>query len=125
AAIIWLLSDSFSSLDDMIRPELFVEHLRRGYTVFAVVPSSAPLFTVPEILPDVHRAVRFIRYRANQFHIDPNRIGVGGKSAAGHLALMVGLAGGKGLPFPEPNPTGVRRRDPVEGVSSRVQAVAC
>ena len=38
--------------------------LQRGYTVFAVVHGSQPKFTIPEILGDMHRAVRFIRSHA-------------------------------------------------------------
>jgi acetyl esterase/lipase len=34
--------------------------LGRGYTVFAVIHGSQPKFTIPEILQDIHRAVRFI-----------------------------------------------------------------
>jgi acetyl esterase/lipase len=92
------------------------EFLKRGYTVFAVVHGSQPKFTVPEILQDMHRAVRFIRYHAKDYKIDPDRLGIYGGSAGGHLSLMQGTAGTKGNPD---------AKDPVEKVSSRVQAVAC
>jgi len=52
--------------------------LAHGYTVFAVVHGSQPKFTIPEILEDMHRAVRYIRYHARDYHIDPNRIGIQG-----------------------------------------------
>ncbi len=64
----------------------------------------------------MNRAVRFIRYHAKDYRIDPNRIGVSGGSAGGHLSLMLGMAGAKG----DPN-----ARDPIDRESSRVQAVAC
>ena len=38
-------------------------YVERGYTVFAVVHGSQPKFTIPEVLEDMHRAVRFIRHR--------------------------------------------------------------
>jgi dipeptidyl aminopeptidase/acylaminoacyl peptidase len=60
--------------------------------------------------------VRFIRYHAKDYGIDPDRIGISGASAGGHLSLMLGTAGDKG----DPN-----AKDPVDRVSSRVQAVAC
>ena len=44
--------------------------LERGYTVFAVVHGSQPQFTVPEIIQDINRAVRFIRYHAKDYGID-------------------------------------------------------
>src|SRR5262249_51796390 len=47
---------------------------------------------------------------------DPERIGIIGASAGGHLSLMQGSAGDKG---------DANAADPVERTSSRVQAVAC
>ena len=64
----------------------------------------------------MNRAVRFIRYHAKDYHIDPDRIGITGGSAGGHLSLMQGTAGDDGDP---------KAKDPVDRVSSRVQAVAC
>src|SRR6516164_3811589 len=52
------------------------ELAKAGYTVFAVVHSSQPKFTIPDVLQDLNRAVRFIRYHAKDYHIDPDRIGI-------------------------------------------------
>jgi acetyl esterase/lipase len=41
-------------------------------------------------LEDIERAVLFVREHAAEYGIDPNRIGVIGFSAGGHLALMSG-----------------------------------
>ncbi|HVU25733.1 MAG TPA: alpha/beta hydrolase [Opitutus sp.] len=40
----------------------------------------------PAPLQDVLRAIRIVRSRAAEFHVDPDRIGVMGSSAGGHLA---------------------------------------
>ena len=77
---------------------------------------SQPKFTIPECVADMNRAVRYIRSHADDFKIDPNRIGITGASAGGHLSLMLGCAGDAGDP---------KAKDPVDRVSSRVQAVAC
>lgn len=90
--------------------------LNRGYTIFAVVHGSNPRYTIPEVLQDMHRAVRFIRYHAKDYGVDPDAIGIMGASAGGHLSLMQGTAGNGG----DPN-----SKDPVERTSSRVQAVGC
>jgi acetyl esterase/lipase len=95
---------------------LFTESLQRGYTVFAVVHGSQPRFTVPEAIEDMNRAVRFIRFHAKEYKIDPERIGITGGSAGGHLSLMQGTAGDLGK---------ADAPDPIERTSSRVQAVAC
>jgi len=47
-------------------------------------------FGHPAPLQDVLRAVRMVRSRAAEFGIDPNRIGVMGSSAGGHLAASAG-----------------------------------
>lgn len=41
---------------------------------------------------DVQRAVRICRHRANDWDIDPNRIGIIGFSAGGHLSLMAAVS---------------------------------
>jgi acetyl esterase/lipase len=79
-----------------------------------VLHRSQPEFTIPEIVEDAQRAVRFVRYNAKTYGIDPNRIGILGASSGGHLALMQGAGGDDGNP---------EATDPVERVSSRVQAV--
>lgn len=43
-------------------------------------------YTYPVPLLDVQRAIRFVRYNSREFNIDPNKIGILGFSAGGHLA---------------------------------------
>ncbi len=85
-----------------------------GFTVFAVRHGSSPKFSIAEAVADVRRSVRFIRMNAKDYQIDPDRIGVYGISAGGHLSLMLGTASDEGNP---------KAKDPVEKVSDRVQAV--
>jgi acetyl esterase/lipase len=114
--VILVVSGGWFSAHEAIQP-VFVERLiARGYTVFAVVHGSQPKFTIPEIVQDMNRAVRFVRFHAEDYKIDPDRIGIYGGSAGGHLSLMQGTAGDHGNP---------ESKDPVERTSSRVQAVAC
>ncbi len=116
AAIVWVVSGGWFSAHEAVNAGSIAEYLRRGYTVFAVVHGSQPKFTIPEVLEDMHRSVRFIRSRAEQYQIDPERIGITGGSAGGHLSLMQGTAGTMGKPD---------AKDPIDRLSSRVQAVAC
>ena len=116
AAVIWVVSGGWFSSHENIPVNLIKEFVGRGYTVFAVVHGSQPRFTIPDILHDMNRAVRFIRAHAGDWKIDPDRIGISGGSAGGHLSLMQATAGDLGNP---------RARDPIERVSSRVQVVAC
>ena len=116
AAVVVVVSGGFVSSHGAISPAFATPLTARGYTVFAVVHGSQPRYTIPEIVKDMNRAVRFIRYKAKDFGVDPGRVGVAGASAGGHLSLMLGTAGTAGDP---------KASDPVERESSRVQAVAC
>jgi len=60
-----------------------------GVTSF-ILHYRAQEFGHPAPLQDVLRAVRLVRSRAAEFHIDPARIGVMGSSAGGHLAASAG-----------------------------------
>ncbi|MFL5339739.1 MAG: alpha/beta hydrolase fold domain-containing protein [Gemmataceae bacterium] len=91
------------------------ELLARGYTLFAVVHGSQPKYTILEAIDDLHRAIRFIRHNAKNYHIDPGHIGITGASAGCHLSLMMGVSGDDGNP---------KAKDPVDRESSRLQAVA-
>jgi acetyl esterase/lipase len=118
--VLWVISSSGRSsverIDSPSCQRCFRILLGRGYTIFAVVHSSAPRFTLQDMVPDVRRAVRFVRYRASDFRVDANRLGIAGASAGGTLALLMGTTGMAGDPN---NP------DPVERMSSNVQAVGC
>lgn len=65
--------------------------LEAGFTVFAVRHGSAPRYKVPEATADVRLALRHVRRHAADFGVDPERLGVFGGSAGGHLSLMLGL----------------------------------
>jgi acetyl esterase/lipase len=112
AAIVWVVSGGWFSSHDQV-PQKFGGG---GYTMFAVVHGSQPRFTIPDAVQDLNRAIRYIRYHAKDYGIDPERIGITGGSAGGHLSLM------QGIKPAEPN---AKSLDPVEQTSARVQAVAC
>lgn len=48
----------------------------------------------PAQIHDCKAAIRWIRANATQYGLDPDRIGVTGTSAGGHLAAMLGTSGG-------------------------------
>jgi acetyl esterase/lipase len=114
--IILMVSGGWFSSHDSINADYFRPLMDRGYTVFAVVHGSQPKFVITEIVPDINRAVRFIRHNAAHYGVDPNRLGITGGSAGGHLSLTMGTQGGPG---------DANAKDPVDRESSAVQCVAC
>lgn len=116
AAILWVQSGGwYSTYAD---PKTLIGaskgFLDKGYTVVILRHGSAPKYTVPEAVADVRRAVRAVRLNAKGHGIDPNRLGVMGMSAGGHLSLMLGTTGDDGDP---------KSKDEVLRQSSRVAAV--
>lgn len=111
----WLSSKSTPRMVT-IRPEDYRVFLDRGYTMFAVVTSSQPKFTISDEIEDVLRAVRFVRSNADRFAIRPNRLGALGASSGGHLTLSIAARGGAGQ---------ADAPDPVDRESSAIQAATC
>ncbi|HVJ84919.1 MAG TPA: alpha/beta hydrolase [Caulifigura sp.] len=66
------------------------EFLRsNGITAFVLKYRLGPKYNHPVPLNDVSRALRYVRAHAKQWNIAPNRVGVMGFSAGGHLASTV------------------------------------
>lgn len=87
--------------------------LNAGYTLASIDYRLVPEYKIPDIVKDVKCAVRYFRAHAAEYGIDPERIGVWGTSAGGHLASMLGTAD---------ESAGFDAGEYLE-VSSRVQAV--
>lgn len=88
----------------------------RGTALFTIsYRLAAKTKTYPQAVQDVLAAVQFVRGKSGEFGIDPQRIGLLGASAGGHLAALAALAGKKfagGYP-----------QDPFASVSADVKAL--
>lgn len=70
-----------------------VDFAKRGYfcgTLNYRMSKAAPF---PAAVEDTKCAVRWLRAHATELHVDPDRIGLYGNSAGGHLALLCAMAG--------------------------------
>jgi len=94
-----------------IEGEMFVE---AGYTLFSVNHRAVPRFIYPTAVEDVQRAVRFIRYHAEKYKINPDRIGAVGGSSGGHLVSMLGVLDGNEVLADE---------TPINRMNAKVQCV--
>ena len=115
-AVIFMVSGGWFSAKEAVNVAFYKAFLDRGYTVFAVVHGSQPKFTIPEVTQDIHRAIRYIRTNAAKWSVNPDKFGISGASAGGHLSLTMGTQGGPGK---------ADAKDPIDRASSAVQAVAC
>ncbi len=81
-----------------------------GVAGFVLRYRLGPRYHHPAPLQDASRAVRIVRAQAERWNVDPERIGILGFSAGGHLASTLGTH------WTEGDPT---RDDPIERVSDR------
>lgn len=114
--IVYMVSGGWVSSHSGVSAKLYAPYLDHGYTVFAVCHACQPKFIIPEITQDIHRAVRFIRHNAAKWHVNPDKLGISGGSAGGHLSLTMAVHGGPGK---------ADAKDPIDRESSAIQAVAC
>jgi len=88
---------------------------RNGYALFSIDYRLGKAGAYPGSVYDVKAAIQFVRAKAADLGLDPERIGLMGDSAGGHLAALVGLASDQ---F-----TAEYRGDPNYAVSANVKAV--
>lgn len=67
---------------------------KRGYAVASIDYRLAPQHIWPAQVEDAKAAVRWLRANAATYHLDPNRIGMFGASAGGHIGSVLGTSGG-------------------------------
>ncbi|MFO0881207.1 MAG: alpha/beta hydrolase, partial [Gemmataceae bacterium] len=89
----------------------------RGITAFVLEYRLGPRYRHPTPLLDAQRGLRLIRSQAKDLGIDPNRIGIWGFSAGGHLTSTVCTKFDAGKPD---------STDPIDRLSSRPDfAILC
>jgi len=81
-----------------------------GISAYVLQYRIAPRYHYPAPFLDATRAMRFVRAHAAEYHISPQRIGIWGFSAGGHLASTVGTHFDAG---------DANAADPIDRVSSR------
>lgn len=67
----------------------------QGYVVASLEYRFSQKAKFPAQIQDCQAAIRWLRANASRFHINPEKVGVIGGSAGGHLSALVGVTGGK------------------------------
>jgi acetyl esterase/lipase len=113
-AVICIHGGGFRAGDRHGYDSLIKRFAERGYVATTVEYRLAPKYQFPAQVYDVKAAVRWMRANAAKYHVNPDRIGVTGGSAGGHLVHFLGVTGDvKGFEGDGGNP----------GQSSRVTCV--
>ncbi|HEX3726590.1 MAG TPA: alpha/beta hydrolase, partial [Pirellulales bacterium] len=114
AGVVWIHGGAWRGGDKREFERPLIESAQQGYVAVNINYRLVPKQVFPAQVEDCKCAIRWFRSHADQFHLDPKRIGVVGSSAGAHLAMMLGTLGSE---------DGLERDAGSPGVSSRVQAV--
>lgn len=109
-ALLWIPGGGWRGADKNLMLGEMVEFANAGYVVASMYYRSSSQGHFPDQLIDVKTAIRFLRANAETYEIDPQRIGVFGRSAGGHLAAYAAMN------------TDTYEEGPWQGYSSKVQA---
>jgi len=112
-AIIWIHGGGWRGKDKYPNPRADTLS-KRGFFMVSINYRLSGIATYPAAIEDCKCSIRWLRANAEKYNVDPDRIGVGGGSAGGHLAMLVGCAD---------ETAGLEGNGGWEGVSSRVQAI--
>ena len=81
-------NSSIARQDEHEKAALFSILCARGYTIFAIRPGSLPDYTALEMIANLKRGVRWVKAHAEEYKVDPKRMGMLGASAGGHLSTL-------------------------------------
>lgn len=117
--IIDIVSGAWSSdrgkIEDHKKAHMYHIFCARGYTVFGIRPGSDDKFTGTEMLRNINKGIRYVKQHAAEYGVDPERLGMTGASAGGHLACLTAVKAEDG---------DANAKDPQARLSTRVKAVA-
>ena len=90
-ALLWIPGGGWRGADKNLMLGEMAEFANAGYVVASMYYRSSAEGHFPDQIIDVKTAIRFLRANAEKYEIDPERIGVFGRSAGGHLAAYAAM----------------------------------
>ena len=91
-AVIYIHGGSWKFLDKSVGSSNARYLATHGFLAVSIDYRLSGAATFPAAVEDCKCAVRWLRANAEEYNVDPDRIGVWGGSAGGHLSMMVGCA---------------------------------
>jgi acetyl esterase/lipase len=89
--VIWIHGGGWESRDKQTWPAIFL--VDKGFAVASINYRLSQEAKFPAQIHDCKAAVRWLRANAKTYRLDPERFGVWGGSAGGHLAALLGTSG--------------------------------
>ena len=108
--IVWIPGGGYRGCDKNLMVSEMQFFVEAGFVVASIYYRSSAQGHYPDQIIDVKTAIRFLRAHAEEYNINPQKVGVIGRSAGGHLASMAAM-----------NLSGFDSKE-WEGYSSEVQA---
>ena len=91
--IIWIHGGGWMNGSKDGCPPLRKGYAQKGYAVASINYRLSGHATFPAQIEDCKAAIRWLKAHAEEHHLDPQRFGVWGSSAGGHLVALVGTSG--------------------------------
>jgi len=88
--IVWIHGGTWTEGTKEWVPRQMLGH---GYIIASITYRFSHEAVFPAQIEDCKAAIRWLRAQATEYHIDPDKIGVWGASAGGHLAALLGTSG--------------------------------
>lgn len=90
--VVWVHGGAWRAGNKDRCPAIFL--VPQGYAVASINYRLSQVAPFPAQIHDCKAAIRFLRVHAKKYNLDPNRIGVWGASAGGHLVSLLGTSAG-------------------------------
>lgn len=92
--IVWICGGAWLQMSVSAHLAYLCDLAREGFVVASVQYRTSNEAVFPAQLEDVKAAIRYLKAHSERYGIDPERFGVMGESAGGHLTVMTALTGG-------------------------------
>ena len=90
-AILWVPGGGYRGCDKNLMVAEMAFLADAGYVVASMYYRSSAEAHMPSQIIDVKTSIRFLRAHADEYEIDPDRIGIIGRSAGGHLSALAAM----------------------------------
>ncbi len=91
--IIWVHGGGWQGGSKDGCPPLRAGYTQQGYAVASIGYRLSGHAVFPAQIEDCKAGIRWLRAHADEYNLDPNRFGVWGSSAGGHLVALLGTSG--------------------------------